>query len=217
MQSGPVRVTTIDELLALPPSANAVAVTFDDGFANFAQIAAPRLLHHGFPVTVFVVTDNVGRTNSWGNGSGIPELPLMDWKALASLQGRGVTIGAHTRTHRDLTRIPPAAVDEEVRGCADLIERRMGIRPAAFAYPYGRLDRSTAAVVSSTFRHACTTEFSTLDSQVTRDSIPRLDMYYFQQPGRLEAWGTRRFERFVAFRRGLRRVRRVAAATGMVR
>ena len=216
LRSGCVRVTTVDHLLALPPSVDAVAITFDDGFVNFEEVAAPRLLDAGLPATVFVVSDRVGATNAWDADSGMPHLSLMNWASLVRLRERGVTIGAHTRTHCDLTKARPAALDAEVRGCADVIEARTGTKPTVFAYPYGRFDRASAAVVSNVFECACTTEFRTLGSQVARASIPRLDMYYFQQPGRLETWGTPSFERFVAFRRGLRHLRRTVAATGMV-
>ena len=218
-RSGRVRVTTIPDLLALPPAVDAVAITFDDGFVNFEDIAAPRLLQHGLPVTLFVVADQTGRTNAWDGrpAPGIPHLPLLDWPSLARLQARGVTLGAHTRTHRDLTHLAPAAVAEEVRGSADVIEQRTGTRPSLFAYPYGRFDADTAAIVSSVFRYGCTTEFRVLGPQITPAALPRLDMYYFQQPEKLASWGTPRFDRFVALRRGLRRLRRSAvAATGVV-
>jgi peptidoglycan/xylan/chitin deacetylase (PgdA/CDA1 family) len=216
LRSGRVLVTTVEHLLTLPPSVDAVALTFDDGFVNFEQFAAPRLLAHGLPATVFVVTGRVGRTNAWDGDGGMPELPLMDWAALAQLQAHGVTIGGHTHSHRDLTRIVPTEIEAEVRGCADMIEMQTGTRPTTFAYPYGRCTPDTAAVVSRVFDYACTTEFSTLGSRVAAASIPRLDMYYFQKRGRLEQWGTPQFERFIAFRRGLRRLRRRVAAARMV-
>ncbi len=220
LSSGRVRVTTIDELLALPASADAVAITFDDAFANFEEIAAPRLLAHGFPVTIFVVADQAGATNAWGGRRepGIPDLPLLDWPALARLQARGVTLGAHSRTHRDLTRLEPLAIEEEVRGSADVIERRTGLRPDVFAYPYGRIDDRALRVMARTFRYGCTTEFRALDGGVLPALLPRLDMYYFQRGDRLQGWGTPAFERFIQMRHQLRRWRRTAmvAARGML-
>lgn len=218
-RSGRVRVTTVPELVTLPPSVDAVAITFDDAFVNFAEVAAPRLLEHGLPVTAFVVADQTGMTNAWDGTPerGIPHLPLLDWSALARLHERGVTIGAHTRTHRDLTQLRPHAVDSEVRGSAEAVHKQIGTRPSVFAYPYGRFDRDTAAVVSRVFPYACTTEFRVLEPEITPAALPRLDMYYFQHPGRLERWGTPGFNRFVAFRRGLRDLRRTAtAATRML-
>src|SRR5690606_36506277 len=65
LASGPIRVVDLDVLIALPPETDAVSLTFDDGFENFASTAWPLLLDHGLPVTLFVVTGFVGRSNTW--------------------------------------------------------------------------------------------------------------------------------------------------------
>jgi peptidoglycan/xylan/chitin deacetylase (PgdA/CDA1 family) len=212
--SGRVTVTTIEDLVALPPAADALAITFDDGFVNLKESAVPRLIAYGLPSTVFVVADSAGRTNAW-NGRpdrGIPHLPLLDWDALAKLQQHGVTLGSHGRTHRDLTRLAGGAVEDELRGSIEIMERQVGNRPTLFAYPYGRADASVAAVVARSFRYGCTTEFRTLDGPVRPASLPRLDAYYLQRPGLLEAWGTPEFEQLVRWRQRLRRLRRAAGA-----
>jgi hypothetical protein len=51
-----------------------------------------------------------------------------------------------------------------------------------------------------------------LGAEADRRLLPRLDAYYFQSPGRLDAWGTRAFKTFVARRRRLRYVRGRALA-----
>jgi peptidoglycan/xylan/chitin deacetylase (PgdA/CDA1 family) len=213
LTSGLVRVTTVEELVALPSTADAVAITFDDGFVNFAEIAAPRLLGHGFPVTVFVVTDRVGSSNAWDARPGaiVPHLPLLDWPALVRLQEQGVTLGAHSRTHRDLTRLGARDLEDEVQGARARIEDRTGCRPTLFAYPYGRTNAESARIVERTFRYGCTTEFHALDGTLRPALLPRLDMFYFQREHRLDRWGTTSFEAFLRLRHGLRRARQVAA------
>ena len=42
-----------------------LALTFDDGFANFAEHAVPVLQRLSFPATVFVVSGHCGRLNDW--------------------------------------------------------------------------------------------------------------------------------------------------------
>ena len=125
LRSGRVRVVSVDELLTMPRDVDAVALTFDDGFANFATEAAPLLLRDDFPVTVFVVTDRVGMDNRWrGQDEGMPVLPLMDWDTLGRLQQQRVTIGAHTRTHPRLTSAG-TDVMAELRGADDSLEREL--------------------------------------------------------------------------------------------
>lgn len=210
--SGRVRVTTIDELMQLPAGTDAVALTFDDGFVNFGEEAAPRLLEHGLPVTVFVVADLVGTLNSWDAGPRrrTPELPLLGWPVLSRLQEQGVTVGAHGRSHRSLTRIDPAALEDEVQGSADRIEEEIGRRPSLFAYPYGDWNAAAAQKVSRIFRWACTVEFRTLRTEERPVALPRLDMYYFREPDSLDGWGTDWFKARIKVRQGLRRARTLA-------
>ncbi|MBA2260858.1 MAG: polysaccharide deacetylase family protein [Acidobacteria bacterium] len=209
--SGKVRVTTVEELLTMAPSENAIAITFDDAFTSFGDIAAPRLLARGLPVTVFVVAERVGTTNAWDGrvDPRIPQLPLLDWDALGRLASQGVELGSHTRSHRDLTRVNRRVLQDEVGGSAEVIAAKTGVRPTSFAYPYGSVDTRACEIVAQTYRCGCTTEFQTLQGTINAARLPRLDAYYFQQPGILEAWGTPAFERFVRRRHWLRRVRRV--------
>jgi peptidoglycan/xylan/chitin deacetylase (PgdA/CDA1 family) len=207
-----VRVLPLGDLLALDRDdpAPAAAVTFDDGFANFSG-AAEQLLGHGLPVTLFVVPGHVGGTNAWGGRAepGIPTLPLLGWTELERLAGRGVTIGAHTRTHPRLTTLPPAAVRDEIDGCVQEIGTRLGLRVDHFAYPYGDADERVAAAAATPFQWAVTTRFAPLTGQDAPMWIPRLDMYYLREPEALERWGTPWFRRHlwsVRLRRQLREV-----------
>jgi peptidoglycan/xylan/chitin deacetylase (PgdA/CDA1 family) len=214
LASGKVQVLSVADLISASSSDNAIAITFDDAFANFGEYAAPRLIAHGLPVTVFAVTSRVGGTNEWdGNAAGIPRLPLLGWDGLATLSERGVAIGSHTQTHPDLTTLRPSAIAEEIQGSADVIASTIGVRPTLFAYPYGRMNDAVAKVVGRAYQHACTTEFEVIDGGVRAEWLPRLDAFYFQQPGVLETWGTPTFSRFVARRHRLRRIRRAAQTT----
>jgi len=162
-------------------------------------------------VTVFVVSDRVGLTNDWCGQSakGIPTLPLLNWQELATLAASGVTLGSHSRTHRDLTSLDQTDVDREIGESVDRIRMETGATPIGFAYPYGRVNHTVAARVAARCAWGCTTELRTLGTSEQLSLLPRLDMYYFQKPGRLEAWGTPRFARYLRFRRQLRAVRRL--------
>jgi peptidoglycan/xylan/chitin deacetylase (PgdA/CDA1 family) len=207
--SGAVQVTTLGALARLPAEADAVALTFDDGFENFATAAAPLLLAHALPVTLFVVTDRVGGTNEWHGrpSTGIPTLPLLNWQSIERLAAAGIAIGAHTRTHRDLRQLDAASVEDEIAGSAECLRTRLGVRPDAFAYPYGRADAFSAGRVGKTFAWGCTSEHRVFGAAEDAALLPRLEMYYYRTPGRLEAWNTRAFRRCLAFTHQRRRLR----------
>lgn len=212
LASGVVRVVTIDELMTIPAGVDAVALTFDDAFANFATIAAPLLARHQLPATVFVVSDHTGGTNAWRGtcAHDIPTLPLMDWPVLGRISEMGFTIGAHSKSHPHLTALPPEALADEIVGSADHIERELGVRPSVFAYPYGSVDDSVAAAAAG-FRWALTTELRPLRARELPARLPRLDMYYFRAGAWLEAYGSPRFRQYLWVRSGARRVRAALA------
>jgi len=199
LAGGTVRVLPLDALLAHPDDGeDAVAVTFDDGFSN-VQEPVERLLADGVPVTVFVVSGRVGTTNAWGGleQAGIPTLPLMDWTGLERLAASGVTVGAHTRTHPLLTRLSPGACDEELAGCQQDLEARLGVRTPHVCYPYGDVNASVVARAEACYRDGCTTDFRFVTCRDPALLLPRLDMYYFRASGALEAWGSAAFRRRV--------------------
>lgn len=209
LASGAVRVVPLTEIVRDAADGDAVAITFDDGFANFAESGVPVLRDHGLPATVFVVSDQVGGTNAWGGReqSGIPTLPLMGWDGLGALGESGIVLGAHTRRHPKLDTVAASALSDEIEGGAEEIERRTGRRPVTFAYPYGIAPEAAAAVVRRRFDVAVTTRLRVLAPDDERALLPRLDAYYFRRADGLDAWGTARFRAWLGLRAAVRAVR----------
>ncbi|MBA3342504.1 MAG: polysaccharide deacetylase family protein [Gemmatimonadaceae bacterium] len=209
LSGGRVRVVPLEELVRISDEVDAVSLTFDDGFANFATVAAPLLEDASLPATVFVVSDFVGGANTWGgmHSDDVPVLPLLDWPQVAGLHERGFSIGAHSRTHVRLTGLSRAQLEDEVGGCGEIIRRETGATPRAFCYPYGSSGAEAATVVSSFYELACTTELEPLSADTDIYMLPRFDMYYFRGAGRLESWGSAAFERYLRLRRRARTVR----------
>lgn len=212
LASGAVRVVPLHELMAMSPHEDAVALTFDDGFVNFATIAAPLLARHHLPATVFVVTEHAGGTNAWRGACAqdIPTMPLMDWPELGRMSDMGFSIGAHSRTHPHLTELSPDALADELDGSARRIEHELGLRPQAVAYPYGSVN-DTVAEAASGFAMGLTTELRTIGAHENPRCLPRLDMYYFRAGTWLEAYGSARFRQYLWVRSRARRVRAALA------
>lgn len=208
-----VALVGVEQLSAVPADTDAVAVTFDDGFTNFAEDAWPLLADHGVPVTLFVATGHVGGENAWNEGIRvpIPRMPLLGWEALGRLVESGVTLGAHGVTHVDLRACTDGELEDEVGSCGARIESETGRRTNLFAYPFGAVDARVAAVVAKSYRAACTTELRWLGRAEDPVLLPRLDAFYLRGPGRLESWGTGSFRRHVLLRNGLRRARSLIA------
>ena len=135
LAGGRVRVVDIPELLRLGDDVDAVAITFDDAFANLDSSALPHLVERGLTATVFIVTDCVGGTNSWEfkANNDVPLLPLLDWPSLARLHEHGFTIASHSRTHGRLTSLAASEVDDELSGSIERVKTELGFEPTLFA------------------------------------------------------------------------------------
>lgn len=213
LASGRVRVVPLEQLQNVDEAEDAVAVTFDDGFVNFAEKALPELEDAGLSSTLFIVSDKVGAHNDWGGKRSrhIPHLPLMTWDQVANLPGRGVSLGAHTRRHPALTQLAEReALLDEVEGSLREIRSHTGVEPKAFAYPYGDVDERVASVVRNHFAVGCTTELRVLGHSEDSVRLPRLDMFYFREPGQLEGWGTTAFRSRIWLRSQGRRLKQLA-------
>jgi peptidoglycan/xylan/chitin deacetylase (PgdA/CDA1 family) len=130
------RVVTLDEgLHEITTSEGArdsmVAVSFDDGTADFGDLALPVLVEHGVPVTLFLATRFVEEGVPFPDG-GVP----LSWGSLADALSTGlVEVGSHTHGHALLDRVPIDRARHELDRSAELISDRLGKTPAHFAYP----------------------------------------------------------------------------------
>lgn len=211
-----IRIVGLEHLVGMTDDEAAVALTFDDGFRNFATEAAPLLRERGLPVTLFVVTGHAGGDNNWTSRGepGIPTLPLLDWEALGRLREAGVDLGAHTRTHTRLSRCGPAELQDELAGAAEEMQRRLGERPRGMAYPYGDVDASVARAAAACYTWACTTELHPLRAASPHSRLPRLDAWYFRDPTRLPRWGSVPFRGWLWSRRQARTIRAALSGSG---
>jgi peptidoglycan/xylan/chitin deacetylase (PgdA/CDA1 family) len=128
-----------------------VALTFDDGTADFADAAVPVLMEHQVPVTLYVATDFVDRGRSFPD-DGTP----LSWAALHDAAATGlVDVGSHTHGHALLDRLPAAEVDGELDRSIDLIAEHVGRAPRHFAYPKAVMGSTAAdAAVRARFMSA---------------------------------------------------------------
>jgi peptidoglycan/xylan/chitin deacetylase (PgdA/CDA1 family) len=150
------RATTLDASLdaltaSPPPGPDPVVVTFDDGTADFVEEALPVLVEHAVPAVLYVATAFVEEGRPFPD-AGAPA----SWSALADAVSTGlVTIGSHTHTHVLLDRADPADVAGELDRSRQLIEDRLGVAAAHFAYPKAVPGSAAAeAAVRERFRSA---------------------------------------------------------------
>ena len=122
-----------------------VAITFDDGYLDNFQNAAPLLAEHGLPACFFVGTEFIGSNRQpwWDAELGI-RAEWMTWEHLRSLNAQGFEIGAHTMNHVDLGQAHDGdGAFNEIIGSRQRLETELGTRIDYFSYPYGRREQMT--------------------------------------------------------------------------
>ena len=182
-----------------------VALTFDDGLRSAYTVALPILREYGFVATVFPVAGALGGSNEWpGQPPGIPTLPLLDWDELAALADAGWAVGGHTLTHPDLTAVSAARAEEEVAGCRYALSERLGLPVTVFAYPYGRHNASTRALVARHYRGACATDIRVARTGSDPLALERIDALYLMPADLVRLLDTPMMEAYLILRRSLR-------------
>ncbi|MGO9961462.1 MAG: glycosyltransferase [Solirubrobacteraceae bacterium] len=114
-------------------------LSFDDGYADFAEHAWPVLSALGFRAHVFLVTSFVGRSNDWEPVYEV-KVPLMSWQTIRALEADGVLFGSHTATHKPLTSLTISEVVGELVGAREALAQQLDRPLPAIAYPYGDVD-----------------------------------------------------------------------------
>jgi peptidoglycan/xylan/chitin deacetylase (PgdA/CDA1 family) len=155
-----------------------VGITFDDGYVNNLDFALPVLRNCGFSATCYVVSGQIGGSNLWDSGKGVPAKPLMDAAQLASWVAGGQEIGAHTRSHVDLTGLDLLEAREEIEGVRKDLERLLGQEVRQFCYPYGLYRPEHVAMVRAA-GYSCATTTQRSRSQDTDDiyTLPRVPVH----------------------------------------
>jgi peptidoglycan/xylan/chitin deacetylase (PgdA/CDA1 family) len=163
-----------------------VALTFDDGFANFYEQALPVLVKHNFAATVFVISGHMNGLNDWAEPPAeLGPQKMLSWQQVVELVGSGVEIGSHTRTHPDLRRCGLEKARLEMNESRKEIEDHLGRRVESFAYPYGGTSVALSMLAANEFSAACTTQLRRADSDPL-ESLPRIDMYYIRSQSKLQ-------------------------------
>ncbi|MGC3961844.1 MAG: polysaccharide deacetylase family protein [Rhodocyclaceae bacterium] len=131
----------IARLQAAELPARALAITFDDGYADNVEVALPILQRHGMPASFFVASDYLGGGCMWNDeiieavrASTLDELDAgpLGRHSLRDVEARRRAIAQLIAQIKYLPPLVRAEAVHEVQRCA-----RVGAAPALMMYPEG--------------------------------------------------------------------------------
>ncbi|HYR57161.1 MAG TPA: polysaccharide deacetylase family protein [Chthoniobacteraceae bacterium] len=156
-------------------------ITLDDGWISSYTNAWPLLKKFGYPFTLFIYVNYVGT----GGKS-------MSWDQLGEMRDAGVDIECHTYSHSNL-RAPGGGMDrlhaemvkkdvatlgvdgwmrKEIVESKQVIEKQLGIKCNAFAYPFGNYNQKARDMVKEAGYEAAFTVYG----QQLHFSTPPFDL-----------------------------------------
>jgi peptidoglycan/xylan/chitin deacetylase (PgdA/CDA1 family) len=160
-----------------------VGLTFDDGYQNNLTYAAPVLLKYNFSATCYIVSNCIGLSNIWDMDQGIAQMPLMNENEINEWLSLGMDIGAHTRTHIDLTKASEKVAYNEINGSKVDLEKKFNTSITDFCYPFGRFNHLLAEVVKSSGYNSSTTMLrGRVNSKTDSYKIPRIPINHHTLP-----------------------------------
>ncbi len=212
-----VPVVSMDEVLERHTSGAAapyaIAITFDDGFSDFADAAWPVLQTHGFTAVVYLPSGLIGRHESWPDCQ-TPPRQLMDRATIGDLAKAGVCFGSHSVTHSDLTALEVAALQSELEQSKMQIEAITEGPVRHFATPYGYSNSQVKRQIARLYATSVGTSLGTADAGSDIYDLPRLEMHYFTAMSRWQDHLAGNGGAYLARRKFLRRIRQTVRLPG---
>lgn len=188
----------LDGTATLPPKA--VLLTFDDGYADLYDWAAPILADLQMPACIFMLARYVGKCERTYSEANYPPAPFLTAAQLRDLRDAGIDIGSHGLSHVPLAFLSPKEAWQEVTLSKQLLSDLLGAEVRAFSYPWGRVGDFGSEHVEMVEQAGYAAAFTMLHGvnapPMQRFLLRRCHVYPFDEPmtlraiveGRFDAW-----------------------------
>lgn len=180
---------------------NSVVITFDDGLVNNYTTAYPILKKYNLPAAMFIVPSWIASQQEVeANQTSRNGRRYMMWEQIQEIAQDGISIGAHTISHRSLPTLTPAEICYDLSESKARLEQQIDQPIKFFAYPYGAFRDITKDIMRMVaecgYTCAVTSLSGTNNSNVNRYALRRTEievddgMYVFNKAmaGALDCW-----------------------------
>jgi len=156
-----------------------VIITFDDAYESVYHHAFPILAAAGFRATVYVITNYIGKLNTWDMNLGGICFRHMTAQQLTEISKKGWEIGSHTCTHRALTRLNDSQLKREFSKSFQQLSALTNGPVISVAYPFGMQNGQVRrAAKSAGYTFACGSIRGTTSQNLF--SLCRIPVYQFE-------------------------------------
>ena len=133
-----------------------IAICFDDGYKNVIDHAYPILKKYSAVATVFIITDYIGRKNTWDVNLGGIHYEHLDGENIQKLIDAGWEIGSHALSHRSLRGMGEPELDHQLSHSKRMLEHMFSQPVNFFTPPFGSVSpRLLSAVQQHGYRKVC--------------------------------------------------------------
>ncbi len=155
-----------------------IIITFDDGYKDILQFALPILKKYNFNATCFLVSNLLGKKNSWDTlKDNLISKDLMNIDDINEWIKNGMSIGSHSHNHKDLTKLKIKDLESDIDYSKKTLEDKFGKEINNFCYPFGKVNKSVYEIVKKKFKRAVTINRSRyVIKKHDLLLIPRIDM-----------------------------------------
>lgn len=118
-----------------------ILLTFDDGYYSNYKYAYPILKKYNVKSSIFIITDNIGKT--------VDGKKYLSWNNCKTMQDSGlIEIHSHSKRHVFYDRFPVRTLKDDVKESFEKIEKHLGKKDLkVFAYPYGAHTKESVFVL----------------------------------------------------------------------
>lgn len=183
-------------------------LTFDDGYASVYREGFPLFAELGVTATVFVAPNPRGETLG---ETPLPPLygrAMLRWNEIREMHAHGITFGAHTMTHADLTRCGDAQLSDELGTSQAVLADALGEPVPLFAYPFGKFDARVRGHAAQFFEAAVTDRLGYVQTNSDRYTLARVETFYLLAPWAADSFTRGWFPYYLAARNIPRALRR---------
>lgn len=125
-------------------------LTFDDGYADNLENAAPLLLQYNMKANIFLLADTSIKKNTWDLGDDEPEASLLSPQQRQDIAAQGCfEIGSHGYQHLDLTSQELGIVRHQLVESKTLLEKEFGKNILALVYPFGKTNQNLSQLAEN--------------------------------------------------------------------